>query len=67
MFDYGDVIAYLLLVLLDQVPGHSQQLEGESFEITDIIRRAIQGQAVPVKLASGKTIYLIFFIYPFIS
>ncbi|KAI7858290.1 hypothetical protein BDC45DRAFT_457979 [Circinella umbellata] len=52
MFDYGDVIAYLLLVLLDQVPGHSQRLEGETFEITDIIRLAIQGQAVPVKLAS---------------
>ncbi|KAG2218892.1 hypothetical protein INT45_007619, partial [Circinella minor] len=52
MFDYGDVIAYLLLVLLDQVPGQSQQLEGETFEITDIIRLAIQGQAVPVKLAS---------------
>ncbi|KAI9248573.1 hypothetical protein BDA99DRAFT_446229 [Phascolomyces articulosus] len=54
MFDYGDVIAYLLLVLLDQVPGHhvQQQTEGESFEITDIIRRAIQGQSVPVRLAS---------------
>ncbi|KAI8145111.1 hypothetical protein BJV82DRAFT_643848 [Fennellomyces sp. T-0311] len=52
MFDYGDVIAYLLLVLLDQVPSHFQQSEGETFEITDIIRRAIQGQSVPVKLAS---------------
>ncbi|ORY96731.1 hypothetical protein BCR43DRAFT_563973 [Syncephalastrum racemosum] len=51
MFDYGDVIAYLLLVLLDQVPGHLQQ-EDASIEITDIIRRAAQGQSVPVSLAS---------------
>lgn len=54
MFDYGDVIAYLLLVLLDQVPGHLQQ-EDASIEITDIIRRAAQGQTVPVSLASGRS------------
>lgn len=51
MFDYGDVITYILLVL------HRKQdnnVDLESFEIKDIVHRAIQGQNVPVHLASGK-------------
>jgi hypothetical protein len=50
MFDYGDVIAYLLLVLQNMPPPE----EGDTFEIKDIVRRALEGQEVPVKLASGK-------------
>ncbi|KAI9311256.1 hypothetical protein BX666DRAFT_1868425 [Dichotomocladium elegans] len=54
MFDYGDVIAYLLLVLLEKVPSSSQIKEpvDETFEVTDVIRRAVEGQTVPVRLAS---------------
>lgn len=54
MFDYGDVIAYLLLVLLEQVPEHLQQ-EETTMEITDIVRRAMKGQSVPVRLTSGNS------------
>ncbi|KAL1934342.1 hypothetical protein VTP01DRAFT_6524 [Rhizomucor pusillus] len=52
MFDYGDVIAYLLLILTDQAPGQLQQSDSETVETMDIIRRAVRGQTVPVKLAS---------------
>ncbi|KAG0170996.1 cell separation during budding [Apophysomyces sp. BC1034] len=45
MFDYGDLIAYILLVL------HKAE-QTSTFEIRDIVQRAIKGQAVPVKLAS---------------
>lgn len=54
MFDYGDVIAYLLLILTDQAPGQLQQSDSETVETMDIIRRAVRGQTVPVKLASGE-------------
>lgn len=55
MFDYGDVIAYILLVLMDQMPPHMQEPSGDDdlSEVTDLIRRAVEGQAVPVRLASG--------------
>lgn len=57
MFDYGDVITYILLVL-HRKPAHKHHQEDtidmESFEIKDIVHRAIQGQKVPVHLASGK-------------
>lgn len=62
MFDYGDVIAYILLVL-HRNPG---QMEGndsidlDSLEIKDIVRRALEGQKIPVELASGK--FFFFFI-----
>ncbi|EIE86289.1 hypothetical protein G6F46_003831 [Rhizopus delemar] len=50
MFDYGDVIAYILLVLQNMSPpGVKDSL---NFEINDIIRRATEGKEVPVKLAS---------------
>ena len=56
MFDYGDVIAYILLVLMDQMPPHMQEPSGDDdlSEVTDLIRRAVEGQSVPVRLASGK-------------
>lgn len=76
MFDYGDVIAYILLVLQNMPPpgeegeeeglggggegGEADQSDSKysreqlTFEIKDIIRRAREGQEVPVKLASGK-------------
>ncbi|OBZ91778.1 Protein SDS23 [Choanephora cucurbitarum] len=60
MFDYGDVIAYILLVLQNMPtppPGLSDEgikhdLDNMTFEIKDIVRRAHEGQQVPVKLAS---------------
>lgn len=61
MFDYGDVIAYILLVLQNMPPpgdegeeSDSQARENLTFEIKDIVRRALEGEDVPVKLASGK-------------
>jgi CBS domain containing-hemolysin-like protein len=60
MFDYGDVIAYLLLVL-HRKPGQKNSndtIDPESFEIKDIVHRALQGQKVPVRMASGKSILL---------
>jgi hypothetical protein len=56
MFDYGDVIAYILLVL-HRKPGQEgdeDNIDPESFEIKDIVRRALQGRKVPVGMASGK-------------
>ncbi|CAO3642910.1 unnamed protein product [Cunninghamella echinulata] len=47
MFDYGDVIAYILLVL-----KKTSADEAGSMEIKDIVKRAIEGQQVPVSLAS---------------
>ncbi|KAI9262538.1 hypothetical protein EDC94DRAFT_671612 [Helicostylum pulchrum] len=59
MFDYGDVIAYILLILQNMPPPDEEIQEGNSyagenltFEIKDIIRRAIEGEEIPVKLAS---------------
>lgn len=56
MFDYGDVIAYILLVLQNMPPPGENEDENEylNFEIKDIVRRALEGEDVPVKLASGK-------------
>lgn len=57
MFDYGDVIAYILLVL-HRKPGpkdSNDSIDFESLEIKDIVRRALQGQKVPVRMASGKS------------
>lgn len=56
MFDYGDVIAYILLVL-HRKPGQkdsSDSIDLDSLEIKDIVRRALDGQKVPVRMASGK-------------
>ncbi|KAL7314576.1 cell separation during budding [Mucor circinelloides] len=59
MFDYGDVIAYILLVLQNMPPpgDEEEELDGKArenltFEIKDIVRRALEGEDVPVKLAS---------------
>jgi hypothetical protein len=59
MFDYGDVIAYILLVLQNMPPPGEDEnqdypRENLTFEIKDIVRRALEGEEVPVKLASGK-------------
>ncbi|KAI8637633.1 hypothetical protein BD408DRAFT_424159 [Parasitella parasitica] len=54
MFDYGDVIAYILLVL-HRKPDQKESndtIDLESLEIKDIIQRALQGQKVPVGMAS---------------
>ncbi|KAI8077124.1 hypothetical protein BDF21DRAFT_422102 [Thamnidium elegans] len=54
MFDYGDVIAYILLVL-HRKPGqndNSDSIDLDSLEIKDIVRRALEGQKVPVRMAS---------------
>jgi hypothetical protein len=60
MFDYGDVITYILLVLHRKPgqKGNQDSIDPESFEIKDIVHRALQGQKVPVGMASGKTKYL---------
>lgn len=54
MFDYGDVIAYILLVLHRKPgqKGNNDPIDPESFEIKDIVHRALQGQKVPVGMAS---------------
>ncbi|KAI8341244.1 hypothetical protein BC941DRAFT_416307 [Chlamydoabsidia padenii] len=46
-FDYADVIAYLLLVLRSSTAD-----ESGSLELQDIVKRALDGQQVPVSLAS---------------
>lgn len=50
MFDYGDVIAYILLVLHRK--KEKVDVDSESFEIKDIVHKALQGQCVPVGMAS---------------
>jgi hypothetical protein len=74
MFDYGDVIAYILLMLENMTPPNEEEGSGEvnkseqdtrenlTFEIKDIVRRALEGEEVPVKLASGKVI-LVLYLY----
>jgi len=48
MFDYGDLMAYILLVLKKMdVP-----IQDQSVEMRDLIQRASQSQDVPVKLAT---------------
>lgn len=56
MFDYGDVIAYILLVLhlKPGQEGSEDRVDPDSFEIKDIVHRALKGQKVPVGMASGK-------------
>ena len=50
MFDYGDLMTYILLLLKKmEVP-----LQDQSMEMRDLIQRTNKSQAVPVKLASGK-------------
>ncbi|CAO3697106.1 unnamed protein product [Rhizopus stolonifer] len=53
MFDYGDVVAYILLVLQNiSPPGIENVKENTNLEMNDIIRRAAEGKEIPVKLAS---------------
>lgn len=50
MFDYGDLMTYILLLLKKmEVP-----LKDQSLEMRDLVQRTNKSQAVPVKLASGK-------------
>jgi hypothetical protein len=50
MFDYGDLMTYLLLLLKKMdVP-----LEDQTIEMRDLIQRTSRSQNVPVKLASGN-------------
>ncbi len=50
MFDYGDLMTYILLLLKKmEVP-----LEDQTMEMRDLIQRTRKSQNVPVKLASGK-------------
>lgn len=61
MFDYGDVIAYILLVL-HRKPGQNDSndsIDLDSLEIKDIVRLALDGQKVPVRMASGKFFFFI--------
>lgn len=52
MFDYGDLITYVLIVL--KRSNFAMGDDDSSLEIKEIVRRAIAGQSVPVRLASGK-------------
>ncbi|KAI8329167.1 hypothetical protein EDC96DRAFT_549177 [Choanephora cucurbitarum] len=54
MFDYGDVIAYILLVLhlKPGQEGQDDRVDPDAFEIKDIVQRALKGQKVPVGMAS---------------
>lgn len=50
MFDYGDLMTYILLLLKKmKVP-----FEEQSIEMRDLIQRTSRSQNVPVKLASGE-------------
>lgn len=50
MFDYSDLMTYILLVLKKmEVP-----LEDQTMEIRDLIQKTNRSQNVPVKLVSGK-------------
>jgi len=50
MFDYSDLMTYVLLVLKKmEIP-----LEDQSMEMRDLIQKTSRSQNVPVKLASGK-------------
>ncbi|KAI8391021.1 uncharacterized protein BYT42DRAFT_179008 [Radiomyces spectabilis] len=54
MIDYGDFMSYILLVLQKcPAPINSgENVPGDTFEVKDIVRRALAGQSIPVKLAS---------------
>ncbi|CAO3659086.1 unnamed protein product [Umbelopsis vinacea] len=51
MFDYGDLITYVLVVLKRSNVSITED-EDASLEIKEIVKRAIAGQSVPVRLAS---------------
>lgn len=53
MFDYGDLITYVLIVLKRSNVSLSDD-DDASLEIKEIVKRAVAGQSVPVRLASGK-------------
>ncbi|CAM0141588.1 cell separation during budding [Umbelopsis sp. WA50703] len=48
MFDYADLISYLLIVLRKEIPPEDES----TLEIKELVRRAMDGERVPVKLAS---------------
>lgn len=50
MFDYGDLISYILIVLRKEIPPEDET----TLEIKELVKRALGGEQVPVKLASGK-------------
>jgi hypothetical protein len=50
MFDYADLISYLLIVLRKEIPPEDES----TLEIKELVRRAMDGERVPVKLASGN-------------
>lgn len=49
MFDYGDLMAYILILLKKMDPPQDQTLE-----MRDLIQKANNSQSVPVRLASGS-------------
>ncbi|OZJ03288.1 hypothetical protein BZG36_03753 [Bifiguratus adelaidae] len=51
MFDYGDVIAYLLLVL-KRLKQKSETVSGEDPQVLELMRRVGGGESIPVKLVS---------------
>ncbi|KAH8555459.1 hypothetical protein BGW37DRAFT_477287 [Umbelopsis sp. PMI_123] len=51
MFDYGDLITYVLIVLKRSNFSLSDD-DDSSLEIKEIVKRAVAGQSVPVRLAS---------------
>jgi hypothetical protein len=50
MFDYGDLISYILIVLRKEFPPEDET----TLEVKELVKRALDGEQVPVKLASGK-------------
>ncbi|CAO3693459.1 unnamed protein product [Umbelopsis ramanniana] len=48
MFDYGDLISYILIVLRKEFPPEDES----TLEIKELIKMAMGGKQVPVKLAS---------------
>jgi hypothetical protein len=52
MFDYGDVIAYLLLVL-KRLKQKSEGVSDEDPQVLELMRRVGGGESIPVKLVSG--------------
>jgi hypothetical protein len=53
MFDYGDLITYVLIVLKRSNVSMGED-DDSSLEIKEIVKRAVAGQSVPVRLASGR-------------
>ncbi|CAM0137986.1 cell separation during budding [Umbelopsis sp. WA50703] len=51
MFDYGDLITYVLIVLKRSNVSMGED-DDSSLEIKEIVKRAVAGQSVPVRLAS---------------